>query len=356
MEFERRKEAFLKLGTRLRQELKAAGNEDAGRFKQALLQAYHKNAWFVPFHVEYAMNAIANCLIESQMSSWLNPYQMKVAVKHAKKVAVITAGNIPAVGFHDFLSVLISGNIFIGKLSSQDEVLLPLLADMLVEIEPGFADYIQFKSGTMKDFDAVIATGSNNTARYFEYYFGKYPHIIRKNRNAVAILNGNENSKTIEALGKDIFLYFGLGCRNVSKVYAPQGFMAADLLSHFDAWKYVADHHKYMNNYDYFKSIYLINREEFFDNGFLLLKNEVRIASPVSVLFYETYNNRQELFDHLIAEAENIQCVVGEDLNRQDIAGIATAKPGQAQQPALWDYADNMDTLAFLQKITSNKS
>lgn len=322
------------------------------KFIQHLDLARQQNPWFITSHISYAINAIADSLDEDMIDRWLHKYNLQPVNKPAK-VAVITAGNIPVVGFHDFLCTLIAGHRFLGKLSSQDKVLLPLIADMLIDIEPAFGSYIEFEKHIIKDFDAVIATGSDNTARYFEYYFGKYPHIIRKNRSGVAVITGNENKSQLQELGKDIFLYFGLGCRNVSKIYLPPDFDPVKLTGYFDNWNYVNGHNKYMNNYDYFKSIYLINREDFYDNGFLLLKEDARIASPVSVLFYETYRDKDSLFRRLVSEADKIQCIVNSDAAGTKYYGFDLISPGKAQHPALWDYADNIDTLAFLQKLSN---
>jgi hypothetical protein len=260
-----------------------------------------------------------------------------------RTVAVVMAGNIPAVGFHDLLCVLISGNRLMARLSSNDKQLLPAICDMLVGIEPGFADRFSFTEEQISGFDAVIATGSNNTARYFNYYFGKYPHIIRKNRNGVAVLTGNETEKELKALGEDIFTYFGLGCRNVSKLFIPDGYDVKILLDALQVFEKAGDHHKYHNNYDYNKSIYLVNGDDHFDNGFLLLKEDASIASPVSVVYFERYSAIGKLNDLINGNLEDIQCVVSTD---RKIHGAIP--PGTTQHPKLWDYADGVDTMKFL--------
>jgi len=248
------------------------------------------------------------------------------------------AGNIPLVGFHDFLSVLITGNKVLAKLSSNDTVLLPFLAKKLIEIEPGFAELIEFTEERLSNFDAVIATGSNNTARYFEYYFGKYPSIIRKNRNSVAILTGNETPEQLDALAEDIFRYFGLGCRNVSKLFLPKDYNFDPFFNAMYGWKEIINNNKYINNYDYNKAVYLMSNIELLDNEFLLLKEDNGFSSPISVVFYQYYESEDELRKYLSENKEHIQAIVSE----KDIPF------GAAQKPQLWDYADGVDTVSFL--------
>ena len=253
------------------------------------------------------------------------------------------AGNIPLVGFHDFLSVLISGKVFKGKLSSQDEFLLPFLADKLIDIAPDFQSKIIFVSHLLKDFDAVIATGSNNSARYFDYYFGKYPHIIRRNRNSIAVIIGNETKEQMEKLADDVFLYFGLGCRSISKVFVPKGYDITLILDAFQHYAYLHEHTKYFNNYEYNKSIFLLNKVLHLDNGFCLLTQRDTYASPVSVLYYEEYDQLEVLEQRLMMEKEQVQCIVGgEKVN------IEHENFGNSQYPALSEYADNVDIMSFL--------
>ncbi|HEY1025639.1 MAG TPA: acyl-CoA reductase [Sphingobacteriaceae bacterium] len=245
-------------------------------------------------------------------------------------------------GFHDVICVLAAGHIALIKLSSQDQKLIPFLLNKLTEIEPAFADQFRLVA-KLEGYDAVIATGSNNTSRYFEYYFSKVPHIIRKNRNSVAILNGTETAEELEALGKDIFDYFGLGCRNVSKLYVPKGYQFDTFFQSLDKFKPVIDHHKYHNNYDYNKSILLVNREDHLDNGFLLVKRDERLASPLAVLHYEEYESPEAVKAKLDNKSSEIQCVVSN--TDSDIFSFSF---GQAQYPKLWDYADGIDTMKFL--------
>jgi hypothetical protein len=259
-------------------------------------------------------------------------------------VGLILAGNLPLVGFHDVLCVLVSGNIAQIKASSQDARLIKYVLQLLTNIEPAFKERYQFLE-RLAGFDAIIATGSNNTSRYFEYYFSKVPHIIRKNRNSVALLTGQESKEQLYNLGKDIFDYYGLGCRNVSKMLVPQGYDFVPFFEAIEPHYTVAQHHKYHNNYDYNKAIYLVNRDKHFDNGFLLLKEDSRLASPLAVIFYEEYLDLIAAQQTLTELKDQIQCIVS-------AAPIQTGNQvvdfGQSQQPALWDYADGIDTLQFL--------
>lgn len=256
------------------------------------------------------------------------------------------AGNIPAVGFHDFLSVLMSGHKLIARLSSDDDKLLPAIADILVAIEPEFEELITFEGGKLNGFDAVIATGSDNTARYFEYYFGKYPHVIRKNRNGVAVLNGDESKEDLNCLADDIFLYFGLGCRNVSRIFVPLKYDFQKLLSVIEKRNGILENSKYFNNYEYNKAIYLINKTGHFDSANLLLVQNEQIASPVSVLNYEYYSDLHLLEKTLEAREMEIQCVVSNEGRLKKVIPF-----GSTQQPKLWDYADGVDTMRFLLKL-----
>ena len=314
----------------------------AAAFESAIDKAIASNAWFTKESVYKMLYTIGVSMYEEDLRKWMGMYDLQ-AKKEQKKVAVVMAGNIPAVGFHDFLSVLMSGQQVLAKLSSDDQYLIPGIADLLIEMDPAFADLIAFSDGPIKNFDAVIATGSNNTSRYFDYYFGKYPHIIRKNRNALAVLSGNEDRETLKELGDDIFTYYGLGCRNVSRMFIPKDYDLEKFFPAMEAFSSMADHHKYKNNYDYNKSIFLVNGDDHFDNGFLLLKEEESMASPVSVLHYGRYTDVEEVNDYIRKNSEDIQCVIS-----NDPAVKSSIPPGTAQYPKLWDYADGVDTMTFL--------
>jgi hypothetical protein len=332
MNLDERIEGFEKLG-------KYLGAIDEGELLSLADRARQQNSWFTEESVRLALKGLQTYLDGANLREWVNRYKIQPANK-AKTIAIVMAGNVPLVGFHDFLSVLVSGNKVLIKLSSRDSVLLPYLSKKLVEFEPRFEPLIEFAE-QLKNFDAVIATGSDNSSRYFQFYFGKYPHIIRKNRTSCAVLNGKESPEEIEALARDVFSYFGLGCRNVSKLFIPQNF---DLVALLDCWKGCAEimnHHKYHNNYDYQKSILLINRREFLDTGFVMLQENEKLVSPISVLYYERYRDEGELALKLTENRDKIQCVVGKSIP-------GSVPFGQAQNPRLWDYADQIDTLKFL--------
>jgi hypothetical protein len=300
------------------------------------------NGWYTPEQVYFSIHSWAKALTEENLGKWLSSYEIDSA--KPKKIALILAGNIPLVGFHDFLSVLITGNSVLVKTSSNDQHLLPFLAKYIISIEPEFVEKITFVEGKLEHFDAVIATGSNNTARYFEYYFKDKPSIIRKSRNSVAVLNGTESKEQLIALGEDIFRYFGLGCRNVSKLFVPKGYTFEAFFEAIFAYQEVIHYEKYANNYDYNKAVFLMSNFKLLDNGFLTLKEDKSHASPISSVFYEFYDNIDDLQTRLSSESEQLQCIVSAQLVENSIPF------GQTQQPNLWDYADNVDTISFLLK------
>lgn len=310
-----------------------------------IASAKHKNAWFTPIEVQKAIEANGKMLTSQDLTNWLSTYKLKF--NNPKKVGLILAGNLPLVGFHDVLAVLLTGNIALIKLSSQDDSLIPFLLKKLMRIEPEFEKQIVFVQ-KLEDFEAVIATGSNNSSRYFDYYFSKVPNIIRKNRNSIALLTGNESKDELHLLGSDIFDYYGLGCRNVSKLLVPNDYNFIPFFEAIEPFNEILNHHKYQNNYDYNKSIYLINKNKHFDNGFLLVTESNQITSPLSAVFYQEYNSLEEAVDYISNEKENIQVVV----TNSDIE-LPTAKVsfGESQSPKLWDYADGVDTIAFLHAL-----
>lgn len=348
MDKETRIKSFAKLGAVLRSfvtEPEKMNSDQRGILDQAHRQATAHNAWFTAENIEFAFREWSELLRVEKLETWLNNYA--VDDKNPQNIAVIMAGNVPLVGFHDFLSVLLSGHRLIARLSSKDKVLLPALVKILEQDREEWGERIHFESERMTNFDAVIATGSNNTARYFEYYFGDKPNIIRKNRNGVAVLTGRESEEELKPLGEDIFRYFGLGCRNVSKLFVPEGFDFDPLFKAIYPWRDIINHHKYGSNYDYNKAVYLMSDYKILENGFFLL-NEMpgQLASPLAVLFYEYYESESALNDYLEQEQENIQCVVSSD---QKIQGSLPF--GESQHPQLTDYADGVDTMAFLSKL-----
>ncbi|MBX7182033.1 MAG: acyl-CoA reductase [Bacteroidia bacterium] len=298
------------------------------------------NGWFTPENVRFALSNWAMLLSESNIKKWVNSYSL--ANQSPKSIGIIMAGNIPMVGFHDLLCVLMSGNRAKVKLSSKDNVLMAEVIHTLISIQPEWSSYIQIEDGPMKDFEAVIATGSDNSARYFDYYFGKYPHIIRKNRTSIAILTGKESSNDLQQLGWDIFRYFGLGCRNVTKLYVPDQY---DFTMFFDAisvFRFVLENNKYANNYDYNKAVFLLNKTPHLDNGFLLLREDAALFTPAALINYQTYANQQELQEMISTQKEAIQCCLG---NQMDFNCLPF---GSSQSPDLFQYADGVDTMQFL--------
>jgi hypothetical protein len=340
MDLEERIKSFASFGEILRSALDGKSGRFTVQLNTLIENQQENNSWFTPENVRYALNAIARELNEENLRKWTDCYPQLRIKSGPVRAGVIMAGNIPLAGFHDFLSVLISGNNLIAKTSSKDAHLIQFISEILCNINPGFSDRIKFTDGTLTDFDVIIATGSNNSSRYFESYFSKFPNIIRKNRNSTAVLTGNETGTELEGLGDDIFSYFGLGCRNVSKIYIPKGYNLSDLTRNWKVHTNMIRHRKYANNYDFSKAVFLVNKEVFFDTGYLLMKEDTRLSSPVSVLYYEYYESQDAVKQQLEALKENIQCVVGID-----------AVPfGQAQSPHLWDYADGVDTIEFLLK------
>jgi len=318
------------------------GKTSKGVSVDAVDEAIRQNPWFTQENIRYAMKVWSDTLTEENIRTWQGKYEdLRLKGNPSKLVGLVAAGNIPFVGLHDVLCILLSGHRGLVKLSRDDRVLIPHLFEILSDKYAGLNDTIRFTEGKLSGFDAVIATGSNNTSRYFEYYFGKYPHIIRKNRNGVAVLSGKESRQDLELLAEDIFRYFGLGCRNVSKVYIPSGFDPGVMIPAFGKFQHVSLHSKYMNNYDYQKSILLINNLEHLDNGFILLKENHSIGSPIAVLHIERYEDIKLVKKDIAMGRENIQCVVSDILEE----GIPY---GRTQEPALWDYADDIDVMEFL--------
>ncbi|MDB5285453.1 MAG: acyl-CoA reductase [Mucilaginibacter sp.] len=303
------------------------------------------NAWFTPESVLRAVVATGEMLNSADLEKWLSRYNIPNGA--CKKVGLVLAGNIPLVGFHDVLCVLLTGNHALIKASSQDARLIKYVLSKLVDIETRYKDQFNIVE-RLVGFDAIIATGSNNTSRYFEYYFGKVPNIIRKNRNSIALLTGNETAADLFNLGHDIFDYYGLGCRNVSKLLVPTGYNFNFFFESIENYSLIINHHKYNNNYDYNKSIYLVNRDEHLDNGFLLVKQDTRLVSPLAVLFYETYSNIESAQKLLEEQSDQLQCIVtGVPLQLKN----QQVKFGQSQYPQLWDYADGIDTMEFLSNL-----
>ncbi|GMQ24254.1 acyl-CoA reductase [Algoriphagus sp. oki45] len=332
--FSDRISGFVKLGKRL-------SNLREEEKSEIFRRAYNQNNWFDERSIRQALDGLYVLLEESNMRNWLAGYKL-TNPQSPKSIGLLMAGNIPGVGFHDLICVLLAGHKASVKLSSGDSFFSKWLIDQLVSIEPAFSSQIQIEE-MLKGKDAYIATGSDNSSRYFHYYFGKYPHIIRANRTSLAVLTGKESDQDLSELGKDIFSFFGLGCRNVSKVFVPNEQVLHRLLDNLESYRYVMENHKYLNNYEYTKAIYLVNKEDHLDNGFLLVKPSDALVSPIAVLFYEIYSSEEELNEKLVEIKEKIQCVVGDRANHPDRIAF-----GKAQEPKPWEYADHMDTLQFL--------
>lgn len=305
--------------------------------QRLLVKSTGANGWFTEDEVERALINWSDALSADKIEKWLSDYPELTSYKAKNRVGIIMAGNIPLVGLHDLISVFLSGNVAVVKMSSDDEVLMSEVIMQLLQLDERVGDYIEVAQ-RMKNFDAVIATGSNNTSRYFDAYFGKYPHIIRRNRTSVAILTGSESSEELKELGKDIFQYFGLGCRNVTKLFVPKGYSFNLFFESIVDFGYVLDNIKYTHNYDYHKTLFLLNSEELLDNEFLLLKEDTKLKSPIGVLHYEYYEGGIEQIVSDLEQNANVQCVVDN----------SKLKFGKTQKPALEDYADKVDTLSFL--------
>ena len=333
MTLENRLQAFIQLGRQLQ-------NLSPEQVQELALGARRQNAWFDEKNVHNALKSIAAQLNDTSLRNWLASYP--IAPVQPRKIGVVMAGNIPLVGFHDLLTVLLSGNYLYAKLSSEDTFLPKWIVQQLITIEPGFKEFVSYVD-LLKDVDAIIATGSDNTARYFEYYFAKKPHIIRRNRSSLAVLTGFESPEELAKLGNDIFQYYGLGCRNVSKLYVPEGYTVDNLLQALEPFNWVLNHHKYANNYDYNKSILLVNQTPHYDNGFLLLTESKQLVSPISVVHLEYYTDQEDLKQKLAAQSEKIQCIVSA------LGWYENSVPfGEAQCPTVNQYADKVDTMAFL--------
>ena len=337
MNFLNRIEAFISLGNILRD---WKNSEYATSIHTSIQKQSIENHWFPEEHIRFAIQAIGEMLQEEQLRRISEKYadSFKNNTGIDQTIAVISSGNIPIAGFHDFFSVLICGCHYKGKLSKHDSILLPALADILTQLQPYFKNRILF-CDKLEKFDRIIMTGSNNSARYFEYYFGKYPHILRKNRNSIAILTGNESDTELEKLFEDIFLYFGFGCRSVSMLFLPQDYQFDKMIEVFtQKGKDIAQHHHYLNNLDYQKTLYLMNRVHFIDAGLAILVEKRELNSPISVINFSYYLNENEVSDFILSEKENIQCIVSE----------SEVRFGKAQRPKIDDFADNIDVIQWI--------
>jgi len=334
----------------LNQRNKSYDNEIVNLLDKTVIDATHYNGWFIEENVRFMLTSIGKSLEKNNIIKWIEPYKNKLeSNQSASTIGVVMAGNIPIVGFHDFLSVIMSGNNILAKLSSDDNKLLPIIADILISIEPDFSSMITFTSGLIKKMDAIIATGSNNSSRYFEYYFGKYPNIIRRSRNGIAVLTGDESEEELKNLSNDIFMYYGLGCRSVSHILVSSNYDFMRFLDVCTLNTQVSINHKYFNNYEYNKAIYLVNSKNHFDTGNLLLTEDGNFASPVSVVNYEYYTDIKHVNSLLETNNSKIQCILSNSKDVKDAIPLGTS-----QSPELWDYADGIDTMEFLTNLQSS--
>ena len=308
-------------------------------FEKVIKKAQSNNSWFTDENIKINLTYWSKKLIKTNLNQWLSKYNLKDTPR--KNIAIIMAGNIPLVGFHDFICVFLAGHNSIIKLSSNDKYLIPFLLN-LVKFP---SDRVVYLDGMLKDYDAVIATGSDNTSRYFEYYFKNKQSIIRKNRNSIAILDGNETDEDLKSLSHDILTYFGLGCRSVSKLYVPKDYNFDSFFNSIFGYKDLINNHKYANNYDYNKAIYLMSEYKFLDNGFFMIKEGNEMHSPISTINYEYYDNISHLNEKIKQQEDNIQCVVS------NIKFEGRIDFGETQNPSLNQYADNIDVMNFLLTI-----
>lgn len=343
MQFDERKEALLSAAKGIQRVLKGEPQTpEEHALAKEVREAYFRNAWFTPHQMRTSLSSLADMLQEEALDRWVDPWKEKAAqVSTPRTVLLIMAGNIPFVGMQDVIAVLLFGHQAMVKPSSREDRSLARLLELVTAQDPRLSDRVRILEEPVKGPDAVIATGSDNSSRYFSWYFGHLPHTFRANRNGVAVLEGDESEEELQKLLDDILLYFGLGCRNVSKLFVPEDWEPEPLMKLLEAQEWLKEHQKYMNNYAYHKAIYLMNGERFYDTGNLLLKEDEGIASPLGVLFYEKYPDREALQKRLKEEAEGIQCIV----SRRHVPF------GQAQFPALGEHETEKDPLELLARL-----
>lgn len=340
--------SFGYLGELLRYYSSGQSGDELSLIREASIRSTTANNWFTPANIDLALHSLGTMLQPELLRQWASTYQDGIEIpENQRTIGVVMAGNLPAVGFHDFLSVLISGHKIMCRLSSDDAYLIPAMAEILFRFNAEWRNCITFTQGKLENFDAVIATGNNNTARHFDYYFGKYPHIIRHNRNSIAILDSSENVVELENVAGDIMHYFGMGCRSVSKLYVPDGYDFTSLIKALEKYSEVVNLHKYANNYEYNRTVFLLNQVKIMDTGFLLLVENDEIPSRIAVVHYSYFNSVEALIPHLQQHRMDIQCVI----SKMNLP-LPTIKPGEGQFPSLTDYADDVDTMKFLAEIS----
>ena len=346
MTFENRLTAFVKLGVFLNEQLCS----ESAEFTDVLTRANQENSWFTQTNIRFALNAVVSDLNEKNLNEWTAHYPFLQHEKLPKTIAVVMAGNLPLVGFRDFLAVLISGHKLLCKLSSKDHILLKFLTQKLIQIEPKFAELICFEDSIIKGFDAVIATGGHHAVEHFYDYFSKYPHIIRGHRNSCAILDGTENTDELRGLFEDMFRYFGLGCRNVTKLFVPKTYDFQPLIeavrSEKKLFQSLEQHHLYQNNLQYQTVVSALNARHTVDAKVFTLIENTALTPPISVIHYEYYSSLSEVQHLLETQKNQLQCIV----SRTDIPF------GHAQKPTLLDYADGVDTMGFLTNLNDQST
>ena len=347
LDFKERIKAFSELGTLFKENIDKKENKKFPKWdlllEETIIKSKSYNSWFTIDNLKLSLKNWSDSLQENIISDWLFKYNIED--KSSKRIAIIMAGNIPAVGFHDLLCSLLLNFDCLVKLSSDDKFIIPFIVKFLESRNKKLNNKVVFESEKLKNFDGVIATGNNNSHRYFDYYFSKYPNLLRKTRHSIAVLDGNESDEDLSNLSNDIFNYFGLGCRSVSKVFLPRSYDLDLLFNAFFKHKEIINHNKYVNNFDYNKAIYLMSKEKFIENGFLILKEETKLGSPIGCLFYEFYDDKKDIIKLMQNNSDSIQCVA----SNMDLK--TNIQFGQTQCPTIGDYADNNDTIKFLLKI-----
>lgn len=341
MKLQDRLQVLVKLGNLLLSDYGQSELEPIYRRAQAA------NGWFSPEQSKYTITQVANQFLNATaLENWVSNYAIPETTRPLKTIGLVLAGNIPAVGFHDILCCFVAGHKAKIKYAEKDKILIPYLLEQLSIIAPETSAYFEAVD-RLNNFDAVIATGSDNSARYFDHYFSKHPNIIRHNRNSVAILTGDETEEEIQRLSEDIFRYYGLGCRSVSKLYVPKGYDFMAFMKVMDQYVDSMEHNKYINNYDYNRSVYLLNNVPHLANEILTLVEHPSLLSRISTLHYEYYENEADLVKKIKADSDKLQCVV----TKMNLSGIEGVNFGESQQPTLGSYADNVDTMEFLLSI-----
>ena len=334
---------LIKLGKQLKQVVQGQENLSAGqdKLKELITRVVNYNQWFTPENVHSAIQGIIQMLEEEELLDWTGRYMTRIQNKERScTVGLVMAGNLPMVGFHDFLSVYIVGDYAKIKMSSDDAQLLPVVFEIAAEINSEFKQSYELVEGFLKGMDKVIATGGNNTSRYFEHYFGSYPNVIRRSRTSVGVLSSDITTDDIALLAEELFCYYALGCRNVSKLFIHESIDMTGLMDELCKHDRVSSNNKYLNNLTFQKSVFLIDKIPFLDGGFFLMRENESVFSPISVLHYQRFQKEKEVLDFVHANQNDIQCVVGQ--------GLGKVPFGEAQKPHLWDYADQVDTVEFL--------